>query len=328
MRAVLGRLMETLPNQYIFGSRLHANQYLRVQFHHTRKAVIASGENFQIGEPLLHSKKVAGPPSPVPVQLFRTQQFHTAQSKCINMFTPRDDTTFWGRTLKKLGFTEIPKSVLKASGYLIYMKLADEVDYMKFFKQCSLPDTFASWFMILELHVWLISTRLMQDGREGRIVRNSLIKAMWEDNDQKSKKLEGALPAARRKELQALNEQFHATMISYDEGLAGSDYILAGALWRRLLYYTDGGPATFLPSNFETYENHKELLEKVKALEMLVVYVRSQYVMLNQLSREQLLRKRQFKFVAFDESLFGQEPRLKMEEEPFSAGIKRSARSQ
>ncbi len=35
----------------------------------------------------------------------------TAPTKRINFFTPRDDTTLWGRTLKKLGFTEIPKSV-------------------------------------------------------------------------------------------------------------------------------------------------------------------------------------------------------------------------
>lgn len=68
----------------------------------------------------------------------------------------------------------------------------------------------------------------MQDGKEGQIVRNALIQAMWDDNDLKSKKLEGALSSARRKELMLLNEQFRAAMIGYDEGLLGDDYILAG----------------------------------------------------------------------------------------------------
>ncbi|ODM92742.1 Ubiquinol-cytochrome-c reductase complex assembly factor 1 [Orchesella cincta] len=162
---------------------------------------------------------------PVAAPVFR--QFHYTPVQNW-WWTPKDDITFVGRTLRKLGFTYIPKSVLKQCGYLIYMKIADELDYMKFFKMLDLPDTYASWFIVSELHVWLICTRLMQDGKEGRIVRNSLIKAMWEYNEAKSKKLEGALPSARRRDLQGLNDQFHAAMIAYDEGLLGDDYILAG----------------------------------------------------------------------------------------------------
>lgn len=162
-----------------------------------------------------------------------------------------------------------------------------------------------------------MATRLMQDGKEGRIVRNSLIKAMWENNNEKSKKLEGALPSARRRELQVLNEQFHATLISYDEGLLGDDYILAGALWQRIVQLqTD--PKILLPRHFESRENHDELGDKVKAIEMLVIYVRSQFVMLNQLSREQLLRKRAFKFARFDDSLF--ELVAKMEKSQVTGG--------
>lgn len=186
-----------------------------------------------------------------------------------------------------------------------------------FFKECNLPDTYNSWFLVVELHVWLMASRLMQDGKEGRIVRNALIKAMWDDNTEKSKKLEGALPSARRREIQILNEQFHAAMISYDEGLMGDDYILAGALWRRIVQLqTD--PTTLLPQHFESSESHDEIGDKVKALEMLVIYVRSQFAMLNQLSREQLLRKRAFKFVPFDESLF--DLVAKVEESQISGG--------
>jgi len=177
------------------------------------------------------------------------------------------------------------------------------LDYVKFFEQCDLPDTYASWFIVLELHVWMLAARLMQNGKEGRIVRNAIIHAMWDDNETKSKKLEGALPAARRKDLRLLHEQFNAAMISYDEGLYGDDYILAGALWRRMLRYDENFPHVLQPKHFDG-ENHKILAKRVKALEMLVLYVRSQYYMLNNLSREDLLRRRAIKWAPFDDSLY------------------------
>lgn len=49
---------------------------------------------------------------------------------------------------------------------------------------------------------------------------------------------------------------------------------------------------------------HEKLMKHVKALEMLVLYIRSHYTMLNSLSREQLLKKRAIKFHPFDDSLY------------------------
>jgi len=68
----------------------------------------------------------------------------------------------------------------------------------------------------------------MEEGEEGKIVRNALMKAMWEDSDAKSKQLEGAVASARRKQIQVLSEEFQASLLSYDEGLLGNDKILAG----------------------------------------------------------------------------------------------------
>ncbi|CAL8144378.1 unnamed protein product [Orchesella dallaii] len=237
----------------------------------------------------------------LPATALAFREFHHAPVQ-NGWFTPKDDITFWGRTLRKLGFTDIPKSILKQSGYLIYMKIADEVDYIKFFKLLNLPDTYASWFIVVELHVWLVAARLMQDDKEGRLVRNSLIKAMWEDNEAKSKKLEGALPSARRRDIQGLSDQFHASMFAYDEGLLGDDYILAGALWRRFIRGEDNQEfSTSTPQVDDTSQD--VLCMQAKGLELLVLYVRSQYYMLNNLSREQLLRRRAITWAAFDETL-------------------------
>lgn len=89
--------------------------------------------------------------------------------------------------------------------------------------------------MVVELHVWLLSTRLMEEPTTGKIVRNSMIRAMWEDIDVRSKKLEGALAAARRAQIKELNEQFQATLLGYDEGLLSrNDTVMAGKYLNQL----------------------------------------------------------------------------------------------
>ena len=105
-----------------------------------------------------------------------------------------------------------------------------------------MEDTFSSWFAVMELHTWLLACRLMCEGDEGRLVRNSMIKAMWEDVETRSKKLEGALASARKHQVGELNQIFQANLFGYDEGLLTDDRILAGKYYSllsgiRLLLY-------------------------------------------------------------------------------------------
>lgn len=44
-----------------------------------------------------------------------------------------------------------------------------------------MPDTFQSWFVVIELHLWILSARLMAEGKEGKALRDSVFAAMWED---------------------------------------------------------------------------------------------------------------------------------------------------
>lgn len=52
-----------------------------------------------------------------------------------------------------------------------------------------MPDTFFSWFLITELHVWMLMVRFMAEGKYGKIARNILVEAMWDDIEIRTKKL-------------------------------------------------------------------------------------------------------------------------------------------
>lgn len=136
-----------------------------------------------------------------------------------------------------------------------------------------MPDTFNSWFLVTELHCWLILTRVMNEGAEtgedGRFIRNCIVEAMWSDVQQRSKKLTADNPSACRQQISVLAEQFQATLINYDEGMMSDDKILASALWRR-----------FFTMECEDYSK----------LEKLVKYVRRVSQQLEGMTRQDLMK--------------------------------------
>lgn len=164
------------------------------------------------------------------------------------------------------------KSKLRAGSALLYENIADGVNYIEFFTEFQLKDTFNSWFLVTELHVWLLCTRVMHEGadnkEDGRFLRNCLVESMWSDVQSRSKKLGNDNPSFKRKQIEILSEQFQATLISYDEGLWYDDKALAGAIWRR---FFEGDCSDFTK------------------LEKLVKYVRRTAKMLDEMNRNQLL---------------------------------------
>lgn len=51
------------------------------------------------------------------------------------------------------------------------------------FLDLNMPDTFFSWFLVTELHVWMIMVRYMAEGNAGKIVRNNLVATLWQDTN-------------------------------------------------------------------------------------------------------------------------------------------------
>lgn len=176
-----------------------------------------------------------------------------------------------------------PKSRLRAGSTLLYENIADGVDYMQFFTEFNMRDTFNSWFLVTELHVWLLCTRVMQeavtDKDDGRFIRNCLVETMWADVHTRSKKLGNDSPAFKRKQIEILSEQFQATLISYDEGLWYDDKALANALWRRFL--------------------EAECSDFTK-LEKLVKYVRRTAKQLDEITIVQLLEHQKIEWASLD----------------------------
>ena len=53
----------------------------------------------------------------------------------------------------------LPKSKLKASGYILETHCSQAVDLRAFLAELEMPDTFYSWFLVTELHLWLLGVR-------------------------------------------------------------------------------------------------------------------------------------------------------------------------
>ena len=57
----------------------------------------------------------------------------------------------------------VPLTKLKASGYILLTHCAQRTELLKFFETFDMPDTFYSWFLVTELHVWLLGVRFLRD---------------------------------------------------------------------------------------------------------------------------------------------------------------------
>lgn len=157
---------------------------------------------------------------------------------------------------------------------MMYQTVADTVNYKHFFDTYHLPNTFNSWFLVTELHVWMLLVRAMaqgaESGEDGRFMRNCIVEAMWADVNTRAKKLGSQNPGGVRNQIQVLSQQFQAALITYDEGICGDDVVLAGALWRR-----------FFAMECDDFEQ----------LEQMVRYVRFQVCQLDALPREEFAVK-------------------------------------
>ncbi|XP_037937589.1 ubiquinol-cytochrome-c reductase complex assembly factor 1-like [Teleopsis dalmanni] len=205
------------------------------------------------------------------------RKYCTAETNLINKQTKQQlqqQNGILKRVLHKVGLAPNSKSRLKVASHMLYETVADKINYLVFFRDFKLPNTFNSWFLVTELHVWMLLVRAMAEGSEsgedGRFLRNCIVEAMWGDVNMRAKKLGANNPSQTRKQIEILSEQFQAALIAYDEGAMSNDSIMAGALWRR-----------FFEMNCEDYER----------IERLVKYVRIQMIMLDQLSREEFIIK-------------------------------------
>lgn len=198
--------------------------------------------------------------------VFQNQPVHMYSTGTQVIGKPGILSRLWSKVApKKLRYKS---GTLNRSGYRLYCCVDEFVDYMQFIQEFDLPDTFASWFTIMELHAWMVMVRLSTEGDEGNAVRQSVLKAMWADVESRSKKI-GSDPTERKKGVKQLADMFIAGIFAYDEGLLSDDKTLAAAVWRIIFNMKDVDP------------------EKI---ELMVHYIRKQVKFMENQNSELILR--------------------------------------
>ncbi|MPC53338.1 Ubiquinol-cytochrome-c reductase complex assembly factor 1 [Portunus trituberculatus] len=186
--------------------------------------------------------------------------------------------------IKKIGWLDHSKGKLKRSGFQLYESACGNIMMTDFFQVFDLPDTFYSWFLVVELHVWMLMVRLMAEGEEGRYTRNAMLEAMWLDCETRSKKLGATSVSIRQQQIQTLGSSFQATIFAYDEGLMTNDCVLASALWRRLFSKECSDP---------------------ERLECCINFIRRQMAVLDGMTRDDLLLETKVNWVPLLEDASG-----------------------
>lgn len=207
-----------------------------------------------------------------------TKMIHSRTATDTSITSKEPQLSLFKRILQKLKIIDLTAARAHASGLSSYELVADRIDYDVFYKDFNMPDTFFSWFLVTELHVWMLMVRFMAEGKYGHIARNSLVEEMWVDVNNRVKLLGKIAPSVKRKQINDLSGQFNAAVIAYDEGLLSDDKVLAGALW-----------ATF----FNLENNNPE------AIERLIIYIRKQISLLDRIPSQQILRCPDIQWVKF-----------------------------
>ena len=80
----------------------------------------------------------------------------------------------------------VPKSVLRQIGLRLSTQCSRQVDVVPFFKDFGMPNSYYSWYLVAELHLWLMSVRIMgEDSKESLELANEMLLFFWVDAEEK-----------------------------------------------------------------------------------------------------------------------------------------------
>lgn len=79
------------------------------------------------------------------------------------------------------------KAVLTRSAKAMYECCVEGLDYENFFDAAGMPDTFQSWFLVNQLHVWMCLVRLKPEGKDGRYMYRRMVQIFWDDVEERMK---------------------------------------------------------------------------------------------------------------------------------------------
>ena len=124
--------------------------------------------------------------------------------------------SWFSRTIKQFVDKKSRKNI-RAAGFVYYSICTANVRNGDFIDYFDMDDTFISWFLITELHIWMLCNRVMAvNNHDGTELRDVIIISLWNDCDQRMKKIGGmASGKGRKAQLTSLNEQFQVNFLIY-----------------------------------------------------------------------------------------------------------------
>lgn len=163
----------------------------------------------------------------------------------------------------------VSKHKLHISGLTLSACCSHEVDFEAFMKVFDMPDTYYSWWLVTEIHVWMMCVRLaVGNTPEGKHCRNFMVKQLYEEMEERAKKVAEMDRKSRLNTVWDLAEEFKTAMVIYDLGLAGSDIDLANCVWKRFFQGTED--------------------PDVEKIELLVKYIRKTVASMDRIKLEDL----------------------------------------
>ncbi len=91
------------------------------------------------------------------------------------------DETLFVRVRKKVLGSNPPHLLHRQAAFLM-TECTNKVDMGVFFDRLDIKDTYFSWFIVAELHIWMVGARLMsEECADCQKVRNLMLQYFWED---------------------------------------------------------------------------------------------------------------------------------------------------
>ncbi|XP_053202430.1 ubiquinol-cytochrome-c reductase complex assembly factor 1-like [Panonychus citri] len=225
-----------------------------------------------------------------------TRGFHVTpivQSEYDKLFT--QPVTRWSaldRFKEKFGLYRYARPTMKDSSVYLYLSVTDDLPIVNFMNHCQLPDTYFSWFLVTQLHVWMIMVKCNAAGSDGKYIAREFVARLWEDAHERMKRLGRFDVKTQNEVLNTLYATFIASLLGLDEGLLSDDKVLAAALWRHFFTFSDVDPVI---------------------LEMMVSYVRVQTLHISKLNNDYLLSRGRVIWKPFDPLIRKEDlPKLKV----------------
>ncbi|EDO34002.1 predicted protein [Nematostella vectensis] len=150
----------------------------------------------------------------------------------------------------------------------MYKCCVEGINYEDFFRACGMPDTFQSWFLINQLHIWMCLVRLKPEGKDGQYLYRKLVSIMWQDVEARMKIMGQIDSTVVRESLHELVQEFYGLIFAYDEGLLSHDRVLAAALWRNM-FHDNRTDAVQLASMVEYVRRQVQHLDGLDSKEIL-----------------------------------------------------------